>query len=82
MRRVSLNSAHVCTRREFGNDLFVALFSGLFDRYTAKATASPFPRILDLVGSVAHMDAFNGVRGTEPIASCVVIICTGTKVLP
>lgn len=57
---------------EFGDDVFIALFSGLFDRSTAKATASPFPRILGLVGSVGtHVCV---VRRTEPIASCVVIV--------
>lgn len=34
--------------------------------YTAKATDNSFPRILDLV---AYMDAFDGVRGMEPIPS-------------
>lgn len=61
---------------EFGNDVFIALFSGLFDRHTAKATASSFPRLLGVAGSMVHVDAFSGVRRMETIASCVVIVHT------
>lgn len=77
MRRVSLCLARVSAWGEFGDDVFIALFSGLFDRYTAKATASSFPRILGLVGSGCVQ--WGTQDGAHWLMCCN---CTCTKLLP